>query len=114
MATGRRGRTAVPATCRSGAGCKAHPAAHRHPALQPSAHVALRARTSDCRLRRSLADGRCGSSGDREQIHMSLYQRARDILAAKANKAIDAAEKPDELLDLSYQDLRDRRLMLTP
>ena len=30
---------------------------------------------------------------------MSLYQRARDILAAKANKALDAAEKPDEMLD---------------
>ena len=38
---------------------------------------------------------------------MSLYQRARDILAAKANKALDAAEKPDEMLDLSYEQMLD-------
>jgi phage shock protein A len=43
---------------------------------------------------------------------MSLYQRARDILAAKANKAIDAAEKPDELLDLSYEDMLDQLTMV--
>ena len=39
---------------------------------------------------------------------MSLYQRARDVLAAKANKAIDAAEKPDEMLDLSYEQMLDQ------
>jgi len=39
---------------------------------------------------------------------MSLYQRARDILAAKANKALDAAEKPDEMLDLSYEQMLDQ------
>jgi phage shock protein A len=39
---------------------------------------------------------------------MSLYQRAHDIVAAKANKALDAAEKPDELLDLSYEEMLDR------
>ena len=33
---------------------------------------------------------------------MTLFQRAHDILSAKANKALDAAEKPDEMLDLSY------------
>jgi phage shock protein A len=38
---------------------------------------------------------------------MSLFQRAHDILAAKANKALDAAEKPDELLDLSYEQMLD-------
>ena len=30
---------------------------------------------------------------------MGLYQRAHDIVQAKANKALDAAEKPDEMLD---------------
>jgi phage shock protein A len=39
---------------------------------------------------------------------MTLFQRAHDILAAKANKALDAAEKPDELLDLSYEQMLDR------
>jgi phage shock protein A len=39
---------------------------------------------------------------------MSLYSRARDVLAAKANKALDAAEKPDEMLDLSYQQMLDQ------
>jgi phage shock protein A len=32
-----------------------------------------------------------------------IYQRAHDIVQAKANKALDAAEKPDEMLDLSYE-----------
>src|SRR3984893_4863475 len=36
---------------------------------------------------------------------MTLFQRAHDILAAKANKALDAAEQPDEMLDLSYQQM---------
>jgi phage shock protein A len=39
---------------------------------------------------------------------MTLFQRARDILAAKANKALDAAEQPDEMLDLSYEQMLDR------
>jgi phage shock protein A len=38
---------------------------------------------------------------------MTLFQRAHDILAAKANKALDAAEKPDEMLDLNYEQLLD-------
>src|SRR5215472_13385365 len=38
---------------------------------------------------------------------MTLFQRARDIVAAKANKALDAAERPDELLDLSYEEMLD-------
>ena len=42
---------------------------------------------------------------DKEQIDMSLFQRAHDIVAAKANKALDAAEKPDEMLDLSYNQM---------
>ncbi len=33
----------------------------------------------------------------------SFLQRAHDIIAAKANRALDAAEKPDEQLDLSYE-----------
>jgi phage shock protein A len=39
---------------------------------------------------------------------MTLFQRAHNILQAKANKALDAAEKPDELLDLSYEDMLDQ------
>ncbi len=39
---------------------------------------------------------------------MSLFQRAHDILAAKANKTLDAAEKPDEMLDLSYEQMLDQ------
>ena len=39
---------------------------------------------------------------------MSLFQRAHDILSAKANKALDAAEKPDEMLDLSYEQMLDQ------
>jgi phage shock protein A len=34
---------------------------------------------------------------------MGLFQRAHDIMQAKANRALDAAEKPDEMLDLSYE-----------
>ena len=34
---------------------------------------------------------------------MGLFSRAHDIVQAKANKALDKAEKPDEMLDLSYQ-----------
>jgi phage shock protein A len=39
---------------------------------------------------------------------MSLFQRAHDVLAAKANKALDSAEKPDEMLDLSYEQMLDQ------
>ncbi|HKR68493.1 MAG TPA: PspA/IM30 family protein [Streptosporangiaceae bacterium] len=39
---------------------------------------------------------------------MSLFQRAQDIVRAKANKALDAAERPDEILDLSYEDMLDQ------
>jgi phage shock protein A len=38
---------------------------------------------------------------------MTLFQRAHDILAAKANKALDTAEQPDEMLDLSYEQMLD-------
>jgi len=34
---------------------------------------------------------------------MGIFQRAHDIVEAKTNKALDAAEKPDEMLDLSYE-----------
>jgi len=49
---------------------------------------------------------------------MTLFQRAHDILAAKGNKALDAAEKPDEMLDLSYEQMLDhltqvRRALVT-
>lgn len=36
---------------------------------------------------------------------MSLFQRAHDIIEAKANKALDAAENPNEMLDLSYEQM---------
>jgi phage shock protein A len=39
---------------------------------------------------------------------MTLFQRAHDIVQAKTNKALDAAEKPDEMLDLSYQQMLDQ------
>jgi phage shock protein A len=32
-----------------------------------------------------------------------MFSRAHDILQAKANRALDKAEKPDEMLDLSYE-----------
>jgi phage shock protein A len=38
---------------------------------------------------------------------MSLFSRAHDILAAKANKALDSVENPAELLDYSYEQLLD-------
>lgn len=38
---------------------------------------------------------------------MSLFSRAHDILAAKANKAVDAAEDPGEMLDYSYEQMLD-------
>jgi phage shock protein A len=34
---------------------------------------------------------------------MGLFSRAHDIVEAKANRALDKAEKPDEMLDLSYE-----------
>jgi len=39
---------------------------------------------------------------------MSLFQRAHDIVQAKANKALDAAENPNEMLDLSYEQMLDQ------
>ena len=38
---------------------------------------------------------------------MSLFSRAHDILAAKANKALDSVENPDEMLDYSYEQMLD-------
>ena len=38
---------------------------------------------------------------------MSLFSRAHDILAAKANKALDSAENPNETLDYSYEQMLD-------
>jgi phage shock protein A len=45
---------------------------------------------------------------DEEWTGMTLFQRAHDIVNAKANKALDAAEKPDEMLDLSYEQMLDQ------
>jgi phage shock protein A len=38
-----------------------------------------------------------------EALEMGLFSRAHDIIEAKANKALDKAERPDEMLDLSYE-----------
>ena len=38
---------------------------------------------------------------------MGLFQRAHDVLAAKASKALDAAENPNEMLDYSYEQMLD-------
>ena len=38
---------------------------------------------------------------------MGLFQRAHDIVAAKANKTLDAAENPNEMLDYSYEQMLD-------
>jgi phage shock protein A len=38
---------------------------------------------------------------------MSLFSRAHDILAAKASKALDSVENPDEMLDYSYEQMLD-------
>ncbi|MGB6458189.1 MAG: PspA/IM30 family protein [Streptosporangiaceae bacterium] len=38
---------------------------------------------------------------------MGLFQRAHDIVAAKANKALDTAENPNEMLDYSYEQMLD-------
>jgi phage shock protein A len=43
----------------------------------------------------------------KEQAAMSLFSRAHDIVAAKANKALDSAENPNEMLDYSYQQMLD-------
>ena len=39
---------------------------------------------------------------------MSLFSRAHDIVAAKASKAVDAAENPNEMLDYSYNQMLDQ------
>jgi len=36
---------------------------------------------------------------------MSFFKRAHDIAAAKANRALDKAENPSEMLDLSYEQM---------
>jgi phage shock protein A len=43
----------------------------------------------------------------KEQAVMSLFSRAHDILAAKANKALDSVENPNEMLDYSYEQMLD-------
>ncbi|MHB8506308.1 MAG: PspA/IM30 family protein, partial [Acidimicrobiales bacterium] len=35
----------------------------------------------------------------------SFFHRAKDIVNAKANRALDTAEKPDEMLDYSYEQM---------
>lgn len=39
---------------------------------------------------------------------MGLFQRAHDIVEAKANRALDQAENPNEMLDLSYEKMLDQ------
>ena len=45
---------------------------------------------------------------------MSLFQRAHDIVAAKTNKALDAAENPNEMLDYSYEQMLDHITQVRP
>src|SRR5580704_2577350 len=71
-------------------------AADRRSVIWRIRHPARRAQAGTVRL---------SSATERERAVMSLFQRAHDILAAKANKALDAAEKPDEMLDLSYNQM---------
>jgi phage shock protein A len=58
------------------------------------------------RARQRIRRGR--SIIGRGAASMSLFQRAHEIMQAKANKALDAAEKPDEMLDLSYEQMLDQ------
>ena len=59
--------------------------------------------------RRSVGAGRkVQAVADRKQAGMSIFQRAHDIVRAKANKALDAAGRPEEMLDLSYEDMLDQ------
>jgi phage shock protein A len=39
---------------------------------------------------------------------MTLFQRASEIVRARASRTLDAAEQPDEMLDLSYEDMLDQ------
>jgi phage shock protein A len=39
---------------------------------------------------------------------VGLFQRAHDIVEAKANRALDQAENPNEMLDLSYEKMLDQ------
>ncbi len=39
---------------------------------------------------------------------MGLFQRAHDIVEAKASRALDQAENPNEMLDLSYEKMLDQ------
>jgi len=38
---------------------------------------------------------------------MTLFSRAHDIVSAKANRALDSAENPNEMLDYSYEQMLD-------
>ena len=61
--------------------------------------------------RRILVVDRAGYAGgkhiSKEQAVMSLFSRTRNIVAAKADKALDSAENPNELLDYSYEQMLD-------
>jgi phage shock protein A len=50
------------------------------------------------------ADGRpAGLPTSTRGPQVGLFSRAHDIIEAKANKALDAAENPSDMLDLSYE-----------
>ena len=49
--------------------------------------------------------GNYGPIPDRETEAMSFFKRAHDIVQAKANRALDKAENPSEMLDLSYEQM---------
>jgi hypothetical protein len=45
---------------------------------------------------------------DEDLAGMTLFQQAHDTAEAKANKTLAAAEKSDEMLDLSYEQMLDQ------
>jgi phage shock protein A len=75
-------------------------------------HDSADARGTNCPLwalcRRPVAAiFRAPPAVSKEKATMSLFQRAHDIVAAKANKALDSAENPNEMLDYSYEQMLD-------
>jgi phage shock protein A len=50
-----------------------------------------------------VAGGRAAPPRAKEPGHVGFFERAHDIIAAKANKALDQVEDPNEMLDLSYE-----------
>src|SRR5579875_2178557 len=81
------------------------PAGSRGPGCRPRQDVSAPTRPGarwrpDAASRSREFSPLAGTVGGEE---MGLFQRAHEIVEAKANRALDAAERPDEMLDLSYE-----------